>query len=143
LIGDQFLASVGRSTDSGFTQPEVLANLCCRQAQIPNRPVSQNTTGVYPNGLFPGDNHLVFFNVENCCNLFGNFYQRSAIAGCGALLQNRAESFNKSVSISIVFKNILSLDTPAYDVMQGTRRIYSGLTWHVTLLPQANEKRNA
>jgi hypothetical protein len=34
-------------------------------------------------------------------------------------------------------------NTPAYNMMQGTRRIYSGLTWHVTSLPQTNEKRNA
>jgi len=45
--------------------------------------------------------------------------------------------------VCIVFKNVLSLDTPAYDMMQGTRRIYSGLTWYVTSLPQTNEKRNA
>jgi hypothetical protein len=51
----------------------------------------------------------------------------------------------KPVSIGIVFKNVSSLDTPAYDMMQGTRRIYSGLTWHghVTSLPQTNENRNA
>ena len=48
LIDDQFLASIGRPTDSGFAQPEVLANLCCRQAQVPNRPVGQNTAGTYP-----------------------------------------------------------------------------------------------
>jgi hypothetical protein len=28
-------------------------------------------------------------------------------------------------------------------MMQGTRRIYSGLTWHVTSFPHTNEKRNA
>ena len=44
LIDDQFLASIGRTTDSGFAQTEVLANLRCRQAQISNRPVGQNTT---------------------------------------------------------------------------------------------------
>jgi hypothetical protein len=27
--------------------------------------------------------------------------------------------------------------------MQGTRRIYSGLTWHVTSFPHTNDKRNA
>jgi len=69
--------------------------------------------------------------------------QRPAIAGRGGLLQNRTESFQKPVSIGIVFKNVSSLDTSAYDMMQGTRRIYSGLTWHVTSLPQTNEKRNA
>ena len=69
--------------------------------------------------------------------------QRPAVAGCGGLLQNRTESFQKPVSIGIVFKNVSSLDTPAYDMMQGTRRIYSGLTWYVTSLPQTNEKRNA
>jgi len=69
--------------------------------------------------------------------------QRPAVAGCGGLLQNRTESFQKPVSVCIVFKNVSSLDTPAYDMMQGTRRIYSGLTWHVTSLPQTNEKRNA
>ena len=45
MIDDQFLASGGRPTDSGFAQPEVLANLCCRQGHVPNRPVGQNTTG--------------------------------------------------------------------------------------------------
>jgi hypothetical protein len=69
--------------------------------------------------------------------------QCPAVAGCGGLFQNRTESFQKPVSIGIVFKNVSSLDTPAYDMMQGTRRIYSGLTWHVTSLPQTNEKRNA
>jgi len=57
-------------------------------------------------------------------------------------LQNRTESFQKAVSIGIVFKNVSSLHTPAYDMMQETRRIYSGLTWHVTSLSQTNEKRN-
>jgi len=69
--------------------------------------------------------------------------QRPAVAGRGGLLQNRSESFQKSVSVGIVFKNVSSLDTPAYDMMQGTRGIYSGLTWHVISLPQINEKRNA
>ena len=46
------------------------------------------------------------------------------IAGCGGLLQNRSESFQKPVSIGIIFKNVSSLDTPAYDIMQDTRRIY-------------------
>jgi hypothetical protein len=36
LIDDQFLASIGRPTDSGFAQPEVLANLRCRQAHMSN-----------------------------------------------------------------------------------------------------------
>ncbi len=45
---DQFLASGGRPTDSGFAQPEVLANLCCSQAQISNRPVGQNTLRLSP-----------------------------------------------------------------------------------------------
>ena len=45
--------------------------------------------------------------------------------------------------IGIVFKNVSPLDTPAYDMMQGTRGIYSGLAWHVTSFPQINEKRNA
>ena len=49
--------------------------------------------------------------------------QRPAVARCGALLQNRTESFQKPVSIGIVFKNALSLDTPAYDIMQRTRRL--------------------
>ena len=61
--------------------------------------------------------------------MIGN--QRPAVAGCGGLLQNRTESFQKPVSIGIVFKNVSSLDTSAYDMMQGTRRIYSGLTWHM------------
>ncbi len=69
--------------------------------------------------------------------------QRPAVAGRGGLLQNRTESFQKPVSIGIVFKNVSSLDTPAYEMMQGTRGIYSGLTWHVSSLPQINEKRNA
>ncbi len=69
--------------------------------------------------------------------------QRPAVAGRGGLLQNRTESFQKPVSIGIVFKNVSSLDTPAYDMMQGTRRIYSGLTWHAISLPQINEIRNA
>jgi len=69
--------------------------------------------------------------------------QRPAIAGRGGLLQNKTESFQKPVSIGIVFKNVSSLDTPAYDMMQSTRRIYSGLTWHAILLPQTIEKGNA
>ncbi len=69
--------------------------------------------------------------------------QRPAIAGRGGLLQNKSESFQKPVSIGIVFKNVSSLDTPAYDMMQSTQGIYSGLTWHVTSLPHINEKRNA
>jgi hypothetical protein len=38
-------------------------------------------------------------------------------------LQNRIESFQKAVSIGIVFKNVPSLDTPAYDMMQSTLRL--------------------
>jgi hypothetical protein len=34
-----------------------------------------------------------------------------------------SESFQKPVSIGIVFKNVSSLNTPAYDMMQGTRRL--------------------
>jgi len=128
LINDQFLASSGHPTDSGFAQPEVLANLRCRQAQIPNHPVGQNTAGTYPIGLFSGDNHLAFFNAKDFCNPFGNLWQRSAAAGRGGLLQNRTESLQKPASIGIVFKNVSSLDTPAYDMMQGTRRIYYRLT---------------
>jgi hypothetical protein len=69
--------------------------------------------------------------------------QRPAKAGCGSLLQNRIESFQKWVSIGIVFKNVSSLKTSAYGKMQGTRRIYSVLTWHVSSLPQTNKQRNA
>jgi hypothetical protein len=63
LIDDQFLTSIGRTTDSGFAQTEVLANLRCRQAQISNRQVGQNTTGTYPIGLFSGDNHFGFYGT--------------------------------------------------------------------------------
>jgi hypothetical protein len=82
---------------------------------------------------------------DNFLNRLGNILTetQTAVAGCGGRLQNRTESFPKPVSIGIVFKNISSLDTPAYDMMQGTRRIYFGLTWYVTSLPQTNEKRNA
>jgi hypothetical protein len=66
---------------------------------------------------------LVFFNAKDFCNPFGNLCQRPAVAGCGGLLQNRTESLQKPVSIGIVFKNVSSLDTPAYDMMQGTRRL--------------------
>jgi len=65
--------------------------------------------------------------------------QRPAVAGRGGLLQNRSESFQKPVSIGIVFKNVSPLDTPAYDMMQGTRGIYSGLTWYVSSLPHVTE----
>jgi len=44
--------------------------------------------------------------------------QRPAVAGRGGFLQNRTESFQKPVSIGIVFKNVSSLDTPAYDMMK-------------------------
>jgi len=49
--------------------------------------------------------------------------QRPAVAGRGGLLQNRTEPFQKPVSIGIVFKNVSSLNTPAYDMIQGTRRL--------------------
>jgi len=49
--------------------------------------------------------------------------QRPAVAGCGGLLQNRTEPFQKAVSIRIVFKNVSLLDPSAYDMMQGTRRL--------------------
>ncbi|MGB6013035.1 MAG: hypothetical protein WBI57_17380 [Desulfobacterales bacterium] len=48
---------------------------------------------------------------------------RPAVTGRGGLLQNRTESFRNPVSIGIVFKNVSSLDTPAYNMMQGTRRL--------------------
>ncbi|MBC2693754.1 MAG: hypothetical protein HF982_00425 [Desulfobacteraceae bacterium] len=63
------------------------------------------------------------------------------IAGCGGLLQNRTESFQKPVSIGIVFKNVSSLDTLAYDMIQSIRRIYSGLTWHDFIT--TNKEQNA
>ena len=100
MIDDEFLASSGCPTNNGFVQPEVFANLRCRQTRIPNRPVGQNPAGTYPIGLFSGDNHLVFLkedgNVRN---------QRPAVAGRGGLLQNRTEPFQKVVSIGIVFKS--------------------------------------
>ena len=68
--------------------------------------------------------------------------QRPAVAGRWGLLQNRPESFQKPVSIGIILKNVTSLNTPAYNMMQGARGIYSGLTWHVISLPQINEIRN-
>jgi hypothetical protein len=40
------------------------------------------------------------------------------------------QPFYNPVSIRIVPENSASLDAPADDVMQGTWRIYSGLTWH-------------
>jgi hypothetical protein len=43
MINDQFLASIGCPTDSGFAQPEVLSNLRYSYAYLPNRPVGQNT----------------------------------------------------------------------------------------------------
>jgi len=49
--------------------------------------------------------------------------QRPAVAGRRGLLQNRTESFQKPVSIGIAFKNVSPLDTSAYDMMQGTRRL--------------------
>ena len=60
----------------------LIANLRCRQAQIPNRPVGQNTTGTYQIGLFSGDNHLVFFNTKKFCNPFGNLGQRPSVPIC-------------------------------------------------------------
>ncbi len=66
--------------------------------------------------------------------------QRPAVAGSGGLFHNRTESLQKPVSIGIVFKNVSPLDTPTYDMMQGTRRIYSRLTWHVTSDPKQMKK---
>jgi len=40
------------------------------------------------------------------------------------------QPFYKLVSIHIVPENSASTDAPANDVMLGTWRIYSGLTWH-------------
>ena len=93
-----FWASRGRPTDSGFAQPEALANLRCRETQITNRPVGRNTAETYPIGLFSGDNHLVFLKkMEIIRN------QRSGVAGRGGLFQNRTDPFRKPVSIGIVF----------------------------------------
>jgi len=64
LIDDQFLASIGRPTDSGFAQPEVLANLRCRQAQIPNHSVGQNTAGTYP--IVKGSSLLLTLRISGC-----------------------------------------------------------------------------
>jgi len=96
---------------------------------------------------------LVFFNAKDFCNPFGNLCQRPSVAECGGLFQNRTEPFQKPVSIRIVFKNVSSLNIPAYDMMQGTWRlpaiVSSGeagghLFWlDLTSLPQTNEKRNA
>jgi len=58
---------------------------------------------------------MVFFNAKDFCNFFGNLCQRPVVAGRGGLLQNRTESLQKPVSIGIVFKNISSLDTPAFE----------------------------
>ena len=50
LINNQFLASCGCTTDSGFAQTEAFADLRSRHAQISNRPVGRNTAGTYPIG---------------------------------------------------------------------------------------------
>jgi len=68
LIDDELLASCGRPTDCRFAQPEVLANLRCRQTRMPNRPVDQSTAGTYAIGLFSGDDYLVFFNAKDFCS---------------------------------------------------------------------------
>ena len=69
--------------------------------------------------------------------------QRLAVTGCGGLLQNRTESFQKPVSIGIVFKNVSSLDTPAYDMMQGTRRLPAiASISHDLVLPPCSCKHN-
>ena len=40
--------------------------------------------------------------------------QLLAVEGRGGLLQNKTESFQKQISIGIVFKNVLSLETPLH-----------------------------
>jgi len=51
-----------------------------------------------------------------------------------------ARCYSLRVKIGIVFKYVSPFDTPAYNMMQGTWRIYSGLTWHVTSSSQTNQK---
>jgi len=58
----------------------------------------------------------------------------------GAALRRRLEVSIATTTVLIRLLLKSSLDTPAYDMMQGTGRIYSGLTWHVTSL-QTNEKK--
>jgi len=40
------------------------------------------------------------------------------------------ELINEGLSINIILKNISTLNSPAYDMMQGSRGIYAGLAGH-------------
>jgi len=56
--------------------------------------------------------------------------------------QLHTQSFYNPVSIRIVSENSAPIDAPADDVMQGTQRIYSGLTWYKFFNINKKEARN-
>jgi hypothetical protein len=57
-------------------------------------------------------------------------------------LRPAAKAFSRLISAG-AYPLMPVNDTSGYDMMQGTRRIYSGLTWHVVSLPQINEIKTA
>jgi hypothetical protein len=46
------------------------------------------------------------------------------------LLKNSANPVQKIIPVSVVLKDIRTLNPTCYDMMQRTRRIYSRLSWH-------------
>ncbi|MFB0521536.1 MAG: hypothetical protein ACETWD_08935 [Desulfatiglandales bacterium] len=52
--------------------------------------------------------------------------ERPSVTRCGSFCQNMTELINEGLSINIILKNISTLNSPAYDMMQGSRGIYAG-----------------
>lgn len=69
--------------------------------------------------------------------------QSPTIARGAGIFQHRTEAVHKPVSIRVAPENVPALDASAYDVMQSTRRIDSGLTRHKLILHQPNKTGNA
>jgi len=50
------------------------------------------------------------------------------------------ELINEGLSINIILKNISTLNSPAYDMMQGSRGIYAGLAGHNFRMSQMQKR---
>jgi hypothetical protein len=50
--------------------------------------------------------------------------------------KDTAKTFKKLVPVRIILENLLTFDTPDYNVMKGTGGIDSRLTWHAVNVSQ-------
>jgi hypothetical protein len=62
-------------------------------------------------------------------------HQGPSLTGGRGFSQNATQTVKKAFSVSIILENISALDSSAYDMMQGSGSIYSGLARHKIHIP--------